>query len=309
MDNGVVDDCRGQHHAYGDQLRGIALDLNMRAFASFHVQPSYGNMKSAISWTLQGGEPGDTMLLFRSVTGGNAPWVQIGSVPARQGFYVDDISVTRENTAQKIYYRGCVVSRDGTETDGPVVTFLSALTPHEVKQVIRLLRNELRIMSGTCRGGCAARGAGIPVAMFAPLESGTPSANYNAVTRQFAGTTAKQDGVADSYGMPYVGGFGPQLNTWMRFIQDAEEKHDGTAEQPGDRQGRVVRARMLAFPRPASDYMVVQPESDDRFIIGAKVDPYAFKGILPFAYEADLVRLERSDARYRLPVKVESFDY
>lgn len=283
--------------------------MTPREFLSFTVQPSYGQLKAGITWNVRHTAPSDAMLLFRSINGGNPPWTRITSatgVPVSSGYFVDDISVTRENTAQKIFYRGCVLAQGGGQTDGPVVSFCSWLAPNEVRHVERMLRNEMRIMHTNRRGRIS--GGGILAAMFAPLEHGTPNPDYDSSTKQFVGQGGLP-GANDSYGMPFIGGFGPQMMTWVRFVKDAEETHEGTDDQPGDRQGRVIRARLLAFPRPSSNYMIVQPATDDRFIIGSKVDTFYYKGILPFAYEAEIVRLERSDPRYRLPVKLDNFPY
>ena len=274
-------------------------------FSRFTAQPSYGASKAGLTWNISSALPGAKIIIFRSIYGGMAPWELItapSGIAASGGFFEDDISGANENSARKIFYRACVLHQ-GTEYDSPVIGFTSWLAPNEMKAVARILRNEMRLMHTHDRGDIS--GNGVPMLMFSPLEEGIPCPDFDVLTKQQVGQGGRP-GPNDCYGMAYIGGFGPAQFTWMRLLKTEQGLADN-AGGAGTVFSNSVRARFLAFPRPMPDMMVVNPATDDRYIIASSVDEFLFKGVLPIAYDAQLNRLERSSPKYRLPVSMPAY--
>lgn len=267
----------------------------MSNFLSISLQPGYGHGTLALSWNVLPQHSAGTVFIFRSFTG-TAPWDVIDDigVPASVGYFVDHIDALKESKHKEVFYRlSLEVPRASGEPEiinSPILQPLADLTPRERKTAVNILFSELRMM---CSGN------GMPAFIFAPLRRGIPAAGFDFQTKQMGGTGMRPG--KESYGEAFVGGFGPPTVT--RFIKlgtlglNYARTADGYTQE-----GQSCMARMLAFPRPQPDYLIVAPKTDERFIVGEQITPLLFAGQLPIGYEVPLVALTRTDPRYQIPV-------
>src|SRR5690606_16464819 len=100
----------------------------------------------------------------------------------------------------------------------------------------------------------------------------------------------------------YVGGFFPPLLTWMRIISIRKDTLKDQPQGLGTEETDVTRVRLLGFPKPLREHMIVDPATDRRYLVMDEITPFLYRGIYPIAYEVDLQFLHHSDPRYKLPM-------
>ena len=147
-------------------------------------------------------------------------------------------------------------------------------------------------------------GNGVKVYMLPPLTDGTPAAGVDPLTWQKLKADCPDNEVpgVDGYGRPLAGGYGRPMITWVEFYDalQLEKKDDEAMGVSVD--SATSRGRFLAFPRPQRGYLIINPTTDDRFVVEGVVQAYMFAGKTPVAYDLSLQLLDRNDARYRLQV-------
>ena len=140
---------------------------------------------------------------------------------------------------------------------------------------------------------------GLQILHYLPLLEGEKNPAYDDLTGQQLIADCPED---DSYGLPYKGGYGPPVRTWLELYQIGPEKYSDKTDGKGADTTYDVRARMLAFPKPMTNHLVIHPPTDNRYVVGEIVQPYLFKGLFPVAYDVTLKLLRRNDPRYRVVV-------
>jgi hypothetical protein len=259
------------------------------AFSQIQIQPAYGKGQTALTWNLNPGFKDGHIFIYRSINGGLPPWDLINEVgiPGAAGYYVDDIRAEKSSSVANLHYRMALQMPDGTVHDSPVVNPYSRITKKEYGILIDMMWNEIRSLRA---------GNGVPIYIFAPLLGGVPSAGFDPVTNQMHSTGS------DSFGQAYQGGFGRPALTWMHKFGELDMRQSPSEDGHGNSVGQAANARLLAYPRPAVRFMVVQPISDERYEIGPVIKPLLFRGIVPIGYEVQLLPLPRSHEAYNLPV-------
>ena len=261
------------------------------AFSQFNLQPAYGPGKMAVTWRVDPKYKDGLIFVFRSINGGLPPWTlqnagEVG-IPAIAGYFVDDISTAKHSMLSQLHYRLALRMPNGDVHDSPVVNPFGRLTPHEHKIVVDLMWQELRFLRA---------GNGVPIYVYAPKLSGMPSAGFDPVSKQMHSSGD------DSYGQAYIGGFSTPALTWMHRYGSLVTRQGPAGDGFGNTVGQASQARLLAFPRPAPGYLIVQPDADARYKIGDPIVPMMFRGIIPIGYEVQLLPLPRTDEAYGLPV-------
>jgi hypothetical protein len=99
-----------------------------------------------------------------------------------------------------------------------------------------------------------------------------------------------------------VGGFGAPAVTWVMRMGSMVTGFVKDPDGGGTSDTQQVNGRMLAFPRPMPNYMVVFPRMDERFVIGEVIQPFLFRSILPIGYEVTLNPIQKNDDRYLVPL-------
>jgi hypothetical protein len=245
-----------------------------------------------VGWTLQQDALGG-VFIYRSLTGSGGWEIlnEASPVDARIGSFTDT-TYRQKSYNETVHYRALLQTPDGKLIPSEPVGVLEDLTRMEKSGIALMIQEEYRVM----------RQQGVPVLLYFPLYTGVTAPGYDPHSKQAAVfEAAPADPALDNYGQPFVGGFQTPLRT--RIILDGINP-GLTAKDPARKiSGPVKRsARMMAFPRPRADCLIVMPRTDERFIIGDSVMPLSFKGVYPVAYKTELEALPKSDARYRVPV-------
>lgn len=269
--------------------------MSLNPFIDIVVQPSYGDRKVLISWVLARGFRRMKVYVFRAVNNGAPPWTAL-TQSAVMGQSFEDNAFYIDNKAQTVYYRLVGVDYSGTRYDSPIIGMFDKLSRAEYGAVYKMLKLEYTRMRS---------GNGLRVLHYMPLSEGEENPSYDEETGQQLIATCPDDG---NYGLPYKGGYGPPVQTWAELMQIGPEISIDKPDGKGADTTYNLRARMLAFPKPLTNHLIVHPATDNRYAVGEQVQPYLFKGLIPIAYDVQLRLLARNDPRYKVPVPPQEND-
>jgi len=256
-------------------------------FSSVLVYPSHGTRECVVAWETSPEWDGAKFFVFRSDTG-TKPWTNL-TPEGLQGvkefldeeFYLEDKLETR-------YYS--IYAELGPElyAKSPSVGMFDHLSRNQYNLMKAMVRREIRDRR---------RGNGIRVWHYVPLTSGEPNPKYDRDTGQLVSSCPDDT----SFGLPFVGGYGEPIQTWMKIMSDdafkEEDKADGTKKETV-----TETVRLLAWPLPRRGNLIVHPPTGDYYVVDSVVKPFRFRGIAPIAYHTRLVKLRRTDPRYRVLV-------
>lgn len=256
------------------------------------VQPSYGQGTVVLRWTTTQEFKDWGALVYRSPDGVTS-W-ELLNKDAEPVFTSEflDAAMPWQPRLDRVHYRVNLESPDGKNTiDGPPVGFFEQLSRTDFDTAARMIRGELKRIS---------RKAGVAMFHCVPLTHGVRNPYYDSVT-WLNSSYECQNAKEKSYGLPFVGGYGPPVQTWVQLLNSHTER-----AQDDDLTGRsdvaVFSARVLSFPQPSLGHMFVHPATDDRYLVGEKVEPFSYRGLVPIAFNVELTLMRRADQRYGLPV-------
>lgn len=264
-----------------------------RAFTNVIVQPAYGGNHAVLRWVVGKAFIEWGALIYRSPDGVTS-WELLN--PDDEPVFTNEFLDTNLPAAarlDRVHYRiDLEHPTSGDFVEGPVLAFYEQLSPSDYARASLMIRAELKRMS---------RGAGIPMFHYVPLSRGVVNPFFDSVTWLQSGSECKCN-PDKSYGMPFVGGFGPPLQTWVQLLnvqRSREWKDDATGTKDSSR----ATARLLSFPHPALGHMLVHPATDDRYVVVAgEVKPFLYRGMVQIGFEVTLILLRRTDSRYQVRV-------
>ncbi len=249
-------------------------------FMAIWCQPSYGRRRCLVEWTLPEAERQGSVFVYRSETG-TAPWTCLNpDAPVAATGNFEDEEFVIDNRVRLVYYRLALRRLDGTMLGSRIIHLLQTLNKTEYGVARGLLKRELEWMQNSRNG--------IQVYHLVTL------APTHADPRTGQALAAPCPG-----GIP--GGYGAPVRTWISTGPTqitTKDSPDGT----GSVSTHMCTARMLNYPRPLRGHLIIDPMSDDRFVVGETVDIFRFRGIVAIAHSVQLSLLGRDDARYRIPV-------
>lgn len=268
--------------------------MSSSPFINICVQPSYGRNRAIIQWVVQRKFTDGDFYIYRSQNG-LEPWLCInptaddGSPLPVHGTSFEDTNLLPYNLTQDPHYRICLEHELG-EFDSPVVATYERLTRSQYATVYKILKRELMRMRHT----------GVKVWHFRPLMEGTPNPNRDPLSNQVMTTNCDPNAV-DSYGLPFLGGFGEPVLTYIEKGQETYAKR--TNGDLAMEEFSLMEAQFLAYPAPVQNSVIVQPESDTRWVVlGETIKPKSFRGIAIVGYTATIRQLSHTDERFRLQV-------
>jgi hypothetical protein len=261
------------------------------AFLDVTVQPSYGKRKVLINWTVVAGYEDLKFYVFRSLHNGAPPWKALSKHAIRGTSFEDDAFVVN-NRMQQAYYQ--IVGTRGDEKfySQPIGLF-DKLSRSEYGAVFKIMKAEEADMHSGRLGN------GISVWHFLPLLEGERNENYDPETGQKLILNCMD---SDSYGLPFKGGYGPPSQTWIKLNRIGPEIYSNDEKGKGSDTTYRHQARMLAFPKPMTNHLIVHPATDNRYVVGEQIQPSLFRGIVAVAYDVELLLLRRNDPRYKVPL-------
>lgn len=260
---------------------------NVLPFVSVAVQPSYQHGSCVVSWKRAADFKAHGVLVYRSLDG-ISDWQLLNQddEPLVIQEQILDETLPTDTKLDRVHYR--LVLEDmvsGDLTVGDTLAFFENMNQQDYRAARRFMVAEMQRLR---------TGAGVPAFLVMPRRQGA-----------IAGADALTSLVLDSCAYNAAGGnaagFGTPLQTWVQLMgatQIQQSAQDGT----GTIELVETGARLPGFPQPIRGTLVVLPLTDDRYVVGETVTPYAYRGLVPIAYQVTLARLTRQDPRYRVRI-------
>lgn len=253
-------------------------------FTAIWCQPSYGQKKTLVEWTLPVQYQNGQIYVYRSLTG-TAPWECLNpSAPVSAGSNYQDDEFVVDNRIQPVHYR-LMLEHDGKRYGSPAIHLLQELTKSQYGVARAMLIRELRGMRLSGKGGNGIRVFHYPV--LSRLDEKT-----DVRTGQATDVPCPNEGLS---------GFASPVETWVKLGATRTTMQD-RPDGDGVNIEVTTPARLLSYPKPMRGNVIVDPISDDRYAVDSVVDAFRFRGIVAIAYQVNLRLLARGDERYRLPV-------
>jgi len=259
----------------------------MSVFRNIRIYPSHGTRSAVVTWETDGDVPAGDVFVAFSVTGTQGTWQVLNAeaaVPSAVGMYSDD-RLQMDAGWEDGFYR-LLLTENGNDHFSEAVQIMGDVTAREYGMIRAIIHREYTMMRVT---------NGIPVWHCIPREHGDPADNIDEDT---GAANGPECGDGESYGQAFKGGFYPPVLTWMKIIQFNEGLQDDPEEFLVNEINRMA-VRLMAFPRPSRDHMLVDPATDRRYLVDDEIKPYRFRGVVPVAHEATVSFLHQSDSRYR----------
>jgi hypothetical protein len=255
-------------------------------FLNVHVQPSYARNRAVVTWTLRPGYAGAEFFIFKSYNKGVAPWTLANELAVKGNIFQDDNLFVDGDP----YYR-ILMLWQGQEFDSPIVGTFDKLSKLQYGGLSKMMQLEYRRMSS---------GNGIQVLHYIPLIDGNLVAGVDEDTLQISAIPCPDD--EGNVGELYDGGYGNPMYTWIEIAQFGPDERTEVDNGAGNSAKLVHQGRMLAFPRPKVNHLIVHPPTDNRYVVTSKVNGNFFRGVFPISYDVGLQLLNKSDPRYKIPV-------
>ena len=263
------------------------MDKSVNPFTSVHVVPAYGPRECDVSWKLKPEYSAWGVLVYRRVSDG-ADWVLLNTN--------DDLVFTGSLTdyelpvgsmLNRVMYR---VSAENTVThdvlDGPIVGLFETIAQPYHTDARRMASAEVQRLR---------MGAGLPAWIMPDVRVGTLAPGMSAASGLLKDDCANRQAGGQAVNMTSAGVW----QTWVQLLtiqQTKVQRPDGTSTA----EAVDIPARLPCYPQPNTGTMIVLPGTDDRYVVGEKVTPLLYRGVVPIAYEVGLKLLARNDARYNL---------
>jgi len=250
-------------------------------FIEVFVQPSYGLGKCWIVSKIQAGFETAKIYAARSPTGTPGSWVDVNTEPFLAGAIIEDDFGTTNHDMTPMHYRLVAVMEDGNYVS-PVAATYGRLSEKEFVQLRFLLRSDFRRMR--LEGG-------VEMLHLVPRRSGpVTSANFDPDTLQLVNSKMEGANGISLNGNVAPYGYYPPIKTWVQKMS-AGSRIEGVEKW---------KLRMLPFPQPMADDVLVHPATDQRFVVTSPVSAFLYKGFAPLAFETEATLLPRADDRYKL---------
>jgi hypothetical protein len=266
----------------------------MNAFTNVRIYPNHGGRAATVTWELSAGVEEGLVYVAFSYEGVKGSWVPRNPntpVASSIGMYADPDLVMNAGTLDG-FYRLMLITNSGTEYLSEPIQILGDLTPAEYGQVRAMIHQEYTQMRVT---------NGWPIWHCIPRTHGEPAASADPDTGETPGIECEADPSEMGFGLPFKGGYYPPVLTWMRVLKHEEGLQDDDEEfSPSEIDKTAVR--MMAFPRPRRNHLIVDPTTDRRYLVTDEVKPYRHRGVISIAYECTLEFLQQHDPRYKFPV-------
>jgi len=268
----------------------------MNPFKNIRIFPQHGETTARITWEMDPDFAAGEVYAAFSLMGVKDSWQPVNNdgVPAASASgQLDDPELRIDGGHHIGYYRLLLRNADGDFKSG-AIAILGDINAREYGIARAIIRREFLEMRAT---------NGYPVWHCIPRDFGKPASNIDPDTGEISGLECDvTDPATAAYGQRFQGGFFPPVLTWMRpltvdrgTIKDADDDTTPTVID-------TTTARLMAFPRPQRQHMLVDPVTDRRYVVNDEIKPFLLRGITPVAYEVSLDFIVQTDIRYKFPV-------
>lgn len=142
---------------------------------------------------------------------------------------------------------------------------------------------------------------GLPAFHYVTREKGEAAANVDLETRQVLGPSCPGSAEA-GFTTLWKGGFYEPVQTVAMIMSLGDEDTKIRPNADGTDPEADVMLRLLAFPKPALNHMIIFPKSDRRYVVVDPIKPYLLRGSIPLVWEVRAQRLDRDDERHTIEV-------
>lgn len=263
-------------------------------FTSLRVTVTHGLRAAKVQWRTS--VAGDVYVAF-SYWGVNGSWQQRNQVgiPHDQNEFVDNELVIDSGLAAG-YYRLLLVGGDGSEHFSEIVGLYGDLSQKEYGIARKIIKLEYEAMR---------RRNGYPVWHCIPRDMGTRASNVDDVMGVAVGPPCEGN---EDFGTGFVGGYFTPVLTWISPM--AVNKGPTKTEDEQVHETAEIKVRMLPFPRPEEDHLIIDPATDMRYLVSDDSQVFRFRDIVPIAYNATFRFLPQKDIRYQFqPPALDTKEY
>lgn len=260
--------------------------------SQFRAQPSHAAGKVEVTWDVIPSWRDAVVHVYRS-DNGQEPWNYLGEAPAATGHF-QDTEFRQENRLLNTHYRLLLENTNGIRIESPVLGLLGSLNAFDYKHARKSLITEANRIR---------RSGGRSMWLLAPLTSGTLGSHINPDTGQVVGVECP-DSSAPTYGTSIVGGFAPPIQTYALLHSPVTIANHQDNDGMQKTEQLLWQAHLLPYPVPYEGHVLVDPASDNRYVVIGDAKGYAFKAQVYLRFDVNLMLLGRDDARYRVPVPI-----
>lgn len=250
-------------------------------FIDVVVSPAYGQLQARISWQLRPGFDGGRFTISRSPDGLN-DWREIGNVERDNGFI--DRHVVSDGKLSQFFYQ-VFLHKDGERYESAVISTLGALTRTEFGACYYIMTLEYKRLLQCNK---------ILVYKLRTTSRRCPQC-VDPDTGQKIGISLCQV----CYGTGFEGGYWPGVISYMQLLTQSPVTQMDSAEGAGSTDPSMYKMRTLAYPPLIKNDMIVEPNSDHRYLVDTQTVSY-LKGKAPIISMVDMTLLRRTDVRYKL---------
>jgi hypothetical protein len=264
----------------------------LNPFLTFEILPAYGRIEAVIRWQLAAGLTGD-VYFYRSESGLPGTWTLLNPdapFSTVSGEFMDTTPVVQEFVF--VYYRGVFDPGGAPDTwlKGPAIRASDQYERSEYMLAREVLRREYDFMRVH---------EGLQCFHLVPKEKGTPATATDPETGQVLGQGCPEED-DQGFNTPWAGGYYPPVQTWSMIMSMGPKDHKPREDAMGQDPEADIMLRLLAFPKPGLEHIIVFPKSDRRYLIAEPITPYYLRGNLPLVWEVPAKRMSSTDMRHKL---------
>jgi hypothetical protein len=252
-------------------------------FADVKVLPTYGDFKCVITWTMADKRLAGDYVVKKSPDG-VGEWSVMASGRGIDAALDTDLFSTG-GLFQNFYQ--VFVTREGKTGASPIVGTFGAIQ-REIFGAARYIMNmEYSVLRRFSK-----------LWLYKGLWTTEPCKECtDPATGQGVGTSLCET----CWGTAWEGGYAPPVTTYARFMSQSNSVQNDSQEGTGSTSPIYRKVRMLSFPMLRKDDMLVEPLSDQRYLVESCEHGY-LNGQVPTMAMVQMSLLNTRDVRYKIPM-------
>lgn len=275
------------------------MSSKLNIFNKINVLPSYGNNTALITWSISDPTFNDRnydIIILKSKDG-YTDWIELPREDDVTGYitmiadgYYYDTNFKSNNQSRNWYYQIILKDRrTNTCYKSKVVTHNHTLSNLEYGTVRQILQQDYLSPDN------------IPVFLLrpktntkSPLDLNKISSTINPLTGQIVGSETDEEG----YGKVYKGGFDAPILTYLS-IKTFKQQQIDLPTGHGSKDNTLVLFQTYAYPRFARGDLIIDPVTDNRYLVDNITAEPKFKGIIPLFITGEMTLLSRNSIEYK----------
>lgn len=243
------------------------------------VVPSYGKHQATLVWNADG-MAGAIFHVFKSPDG--VAWYELATVSGVDTYIDDTFSV--ESKLIDIHYK-VIAELDGSKIESDTIGVFGTTNRKDFGIANRVMQEWAKVLRTKTE-----------IKIYKQLIYNNPCpVCVDPDTDQAVGTT-----LCDScFGTRYDKGFASPISSFMWLPKTPALVSVSSQDGNGVSDPQQYRARLLAYPPLRQGDMIVDPRSDDRWLVN-NISQFSVAAQITVLIDANLSLLRRSDIRYKV---------